>query len=209
MSAFIKGLRYPLYFMDFETTFEVIPRFDGLSPYQQLPFQFSVHVQMTPGGALEHRPFLQKSSEDPRGPFLEALHRAIGPEGDVVAYNKTFEDAHVLKKMTPDFPEHEVWINDIRLRLADLLDPFRSFFYYHPNQNGSASIKKVLPVLVGTSYEGMTIAEGGRASAEYTRVTYCEGIAAEDRAQVYAALETYCALDTQAMVDILEALKRL
>ncbi len=209
VAAFLKGLKYPLYFMDFETTFEVLPRFDGLSPYQQLPFQFSVHVQMAPGRALEHRPFLHKSLSDPRRPFLEALHQAIGPEGDIVVYNKTFEDSHVLKKMAPDFPEHEAWINDIRLRMADLLDPFRSFAYYHPNQAGSASIKKVLPVLVGTSYEGMDIAEGGAASSEYIRVTFNDRIDPADKAHVYAALETYCALDTKAMVDIIEALKRI
>jgi hypothetical protein len=63
--------------------------------------------------------------------------------------------------------------------------------------------------LTGSSYEGLTIAEGGTASTEYVRVTYGKGINEADRKQVYADLETYCTLDTKAMVDILEELKPL
>ena len=91
--------------------------------------------------------------------------------------------------------------------MVDLLSPFRSFLYYHPNQKGSASLKKVLPALVGHGYEDLTIAEGGTASAEYVRVTYGKDASDADRNQVYADLETYCALDTKAMVDIVEKLR--
>jgi hypothetical protein len=90
--------------------------------------------------------------------------------------------------------------------MEDLIVPFRKFYYYHPDQHGSASLKKVLPALIGKTYEGMAIAEGGQASAEYARVTYQAGVDRMDREKVYADLEAYCGQDTRAMADILKVL---
>jgi hypothetical protein len=86
--------------------------------------------------------------------------------------------------------------------------PFRSFSYYHPKQKGSASIKRLTPPLINKTYEGMDIADGGSASAEYVRVTF--GNAKEDeRKRIYDALLKYCELDTHVMIDILNALKKI
>ena len=203
---FLKGLHYPLYFMDFETIWEVIPRFDGIRPYQQVPFQFSVHIQRTPGASLEHVFFLHKSTDDPRRYFIRSLSDCMGSEGDIIVYNRSFEEGR-LKEIADAFPEFAVSCQSMALRMMDLLAPFRKFQYYHPGQKGSASLKKVLPALVGHGYEGLTIAEGGTASAEYARITYGKDVTDVDRNQVYADLEKYCALDTKAMADILEKLK--
>jgi len=206
IDGFIKGLRYPLYFMDFETIWEVLPRFDGIRPYQQVPFQFSVHIQRSPGASLEHVSFLHKSTDDPRKYFICFLRDCMGSEGDVIVYNQSFEEGR-LKEIAEAFPEFAVSCQEMALRMMDLLVPFRKFQYYHPGQKGSASLKKVLPALTGSGYEGLTIAEGGMASAEYARVTYGKDVTDVDRNQVYADLETYCGLDTKAMGDILEKLK--
>jgi Domain of unknown function(DUF2779) len=205
---FINGLRYPLYFMDFETIFEVIPRFDGIRPYQQVPFQFSIHIQKVPGGAMKHVSCLHKSGDDPRQNFIQSLNDCMGNDGTIIVYNQTFEDGR-LKELGEAFEEFEASCQSMRNRMVDLLVPFRSFQYYHPEQKGSASIKKVLPALVGQGYEGLVIAEGGQASTEYVRVTYSKDVAATERMQVYADLEKYCTLDTKAMVDILEALRKI
>jgi|CXWL01.1.fsa_nt_gi hypothetical protein len=205
---FMNSLRYPLYFMDFETIFEVIPRFDGIRPYQQVPFQFSVHIQKTRSGSMEHISFLHKSGDDPRLAFIRSLNDCIGNDGTIIVYNQTFEDGR-LKELGEAFREYEASCQSMRLRMMDLLAPFRSFLYYHPEQKGSASIKKVLPVLVGRGYEGLTIADGGKASTEYSRVTYGKDVSSVDRTQVYTDLEIYCKLDTKAMVDILEALGKM
>ncbi len=206
IAAFIAGLKYPLYFMDFETIFEALPRFEGTRPYQQVPFQFSVHIQKTPGGALEHVAFLHKSSNDPRPAFVKALKACLGSHGMILAYHMSFEKARI-QELGEAFPEYAPWSADINSRTEDLIVPFRNFFYYHPAQHGSASLKKVYPALVGKGYEGMAIADGGQASGEYTRVTYGEGVDPADRDQVYADLEAYCGLDTMAMVDILGKLR--
>ena len=54
-----QALKYPLYFMDFETVNPAIPRYcRGMHPYDHLPFQWSVHVQRQPGSTPEHYEFL-------------------------------------------------------------------------------------------------------------------------------------------------------
>ena len=205
---FLGGLQYPLYYMDFETTFEVIPRFDGTHPYQQIPFQFSVHKQDVPGGPLEQFGFLYKKTDDPRRHFINDLAGCIGNEGTVLVYNQTFEEGR-LKELAEVFPEYEDFCRDVCLRMADLIVPFRRFDYYDPKQAGSASIKKVLPALMGKGYEDLDISGGGQASSEYIRVTYGNGISMNERDKIYSDLEAYCALDTKAMVDILTRLQNL
>jgi len=204
----LESLRYPLYFMDFETLFEAIPRFDGVSPYNQVPFQFSVHIQQEKDGPLGHYEFLAKYSQDPRKDFIEKLKNCMGKEGDVIVYNQSFEQSR-LKELAERFPEYKEFCENVNLRMVDLYAPFRSFHYYNPSQKGSASIKKVLPALTGISYDDMEISNGGMAPAEFQRVTYGDNIEDEDRYRVYNALEEYCKLDTKAMVDIIDELRRL
>src|ERR1035437_6584240 len=61
----LSGLKYPLYFADFETVNPAIPRFAGMRPYDQIPFQWSVHVLRKPGMAIEHHEFLATDTNDP------------------------------------------------------------------------------------------------------------------------------------------------
>ena len=114
-----------------------------------------------------------------------------------------------IKNACEAYPEHKEWFEAIKPRFVDLYAPFRSFNYYHPDQQGSASIKYVLPALTGKGYKGMDITDGLMASLEYSRVTFTMGISENERHRVYTALEEYCDLDTRGMIDILENLERL
>ena len=87
-----EALKYPLCFMDFETVNPAVPRFSGMRPYDQLPFQWSVHVQHQPGGTPEHFEFLAMDSGDPRTPFISSLCKALGDsDGSIIVYNEQFE----------------------------------------------------------------------------------------------------------------------
>ena len=99
------------------------------------------------------------------------------------------------------------WVASIEERIIDLLQPFRDFAYYHPKQDGSCSLKKVLPVLTDKSYDDMEIGDGGTASVEYCRVTFTEDN--KDKDKVRELLEEYCGLDTMGMVYIVEQLSAL
>ncbi|MCL4854083.1 MAG: DUF2779 domain-containing protein, partial [Bryobacteraceae bacterium] len=207
LARFLKRLRYPVSYLDFETFSTAIPMFDGLSPWQQVPIQFSLHRAAAPGTKAEHHAFLADGRGDPRPAFLQRLRDSIGDKGTVVVYNEKFEKG-VLDKLAGAFADHAGWIENVKRRIIDLLEPFQSFDCYHPQQYGSASIKAVLPVLTGRSYADLEIQEGGQASLEYLRVDFSD-VPEDERQEVRGQFERYCGQDTEGMVDIVDALRRL
>ncbi len=148
IQGFLSPLKYPLYYLDFETIGPAVPLFDGVRPYQNIPFQFSLHVVRDEKDRPDHFSFLAGSSDDPRPAFLAELKKVLGDSGSIIAYNKGFEEG-ILRDLAETFPEYNVWIDQICSRMVDLLVPFRNFDYYHPVQKGSASLKAVLPVITG------------------------------------------------------------
>jgi hypothetical protein len=204
---FLAHLKYPLHYLDFETFGTAIPLFDGTRPYQNIPFQFSLHVQESAGGKLRHFPFLAEGRQDPRAQLLTSLSRLIGDNGSVVAYNKSFEE-NVLLELGNAFPEYTGWAANVASRLVDLIVPFRSFYYYHPSQKGSASLKSVLPALTGQGYEEMPIASGDNASLAFLTITF-GAVTENEAARVRKELLAYCKMDTEGMVRIVERLEEL
>lgn len=205
IKSFLKGLRYPVHYLDFETFNTAVPIFDGTRPYQQVPFQFSLHTVDKPGAMAWHFGHLAEGSEDPRPMFIEQLRKLLGPKGSVVVYNQTFEET-VLRDLAETFPEHREWVDQVCERMVDLLEPFRSFSYYHPAQKGSASIKSVLPALTGKDYGGLDIGKGDEASLAYLNMTF-GNMTDEDKAKTRADLEKYCGLDTEGMIWIVDKLR--
>lgn len=207
LADFLGELKYPLYFLDFETLATAIPLFDEVRPYEQIPFQFSLHIVKSEGAKPEHHSFLADGLTDPRPEFLTRLKRLLGVTGSIVSYNASFERGR-MKSACEIFPQYMPWWERTEPRIVDLLKPFRAFDYYHPDQSGSASMKDVLPALTGAGYERLSIADGGTASREYLRVTFAP-VQSEEREKIREQLEKYCALDTGGMVDIVNALTNL
>jgi hypothetical protein len=207
IAEFLDGLEYPLYYLDFETFGTAIPMYDNVRPYEQIPFQFSLHSVGAKGTKPRHESYLADGKHDPRPEVLNNLRKLLGEHGSIIAYNAPFEKDK-LKKASDMFDEYTEWYQSLEPRFVDLLAPFRSFHYYHPDQHGSASMKAVLPALTGKSYEGMEIAEGGTASMEYLRVTFGD-VREQERLNVRRQLEEYCALDTEGMIWIVEKLGAL
>ena len=212
ITSFIKSLKYPLYFMDFETYATAIPLYDGLKPYQAIPFQFSVHVIKKSGVKPEHHSFIVSGSKDPRKEFAKNLKSAIGESGTVLSYYQSFEKSR-LKELAEFLPKNVKWIENVIGRMIDLYDPFKSFSYYHSSQKGSASLKKVLPALTGKDYKGLEIDNGTDASLAYLFITHGsyggEKATSEEIKKVRANLEKYCGRDTEGMIWILEKLEKL
>ncbi len=204
---FLGVLEYPLHYLDFETFSTAIPLYDGTRPYQNVPFQFSLHTQDSPNGGLNHYWYLAGGDGDPRAGLISALRKYIGEKGSIVAYNKSFEE-NVLKELATAFPEYAGWINGILPRFIDLITPFRDFAYYNPVQHGSASLKKVLPAITGDGYEGMAIARGDDASLAYLEMAF-GNITDEKINAIRRNLLAYCGLDTEAMARIVEKLRLL
>ncbi|MBK6964908.1 MAG: DUF2779 domain-containing protein [Bacteroidales bacterium] len=202
LENFKARLEYPLYFMDFETIMPAIPQYNENRPYQQIPFQFSLHVQDLPGAPVSHFEFLGVPPEDPRPRFISELLWCISNKGSIVVYNQAFEQSR-LREIARDLPSYAEQINQLFDRMVDLMGPFRSRQLYHPAMKGSYSIKKVLPALVPElSYNDLEISEGGTAS-----LTYMSLYEDQDPESVQLKRENllkYCKLDTLAMVKLLE-----
>jgi hypothetical protein len=209
---FIESLRYPLYYFDFETFSTAIPLYDGTGPYENIPFQYSIHVQESIDKEPEHFGFLAEGLDDPRGKLLSSLKSHLGTSGSIIVYYEQFEKG-ILRKLSEEFPEYGPWIDSILERIVDLYKPFKNFYYYNPSQKGSASVKSVLPAITDLSYEGMEIADGRAASVSFL---YINGkydgkgdLPGKDEVErIRKSLIKYCGLDTGGMVHILRALAR-
>lgn len=198
-------LEYPLYFLDYETNAPAVPLFDGYRPYQRMTFQYSLHIQVEQGGKIEHQAYLAKNWEDPSLGLAKALKKAIGNKGSFIAWNMSFEKG-CNSEMGDRYPEFATFFEDINSRMFDLMQVFKKGYYVHKDFIGSASIKKVLPVLVPElSYSDLNIHEGGTASNKW-RVMIDAKTTKKESEEIYNNLLTYCELDTLAMVKILERL---
>jgi len=206
ITGFLKTLKYPYYFLDFETIGTPIPIFDGTSPYQAVPFQYSLFIVETEGAEPKHYGYLAPGDVDPRIEILKQLKELLGTDGSIIAYSAPFEIG-CLRRSADYFTEYQEWFTLLENRFADLLLPFQKFFYYSPDQAGRASLKSVLPAITHSSYDGLEIAQGGLASSEYARVTFGQNIDPAEKARVRHALELYCDQDTRGMIEILAVLK--
>lgn len=214
---FLDSLAYPLYFLDFEAFQPAVPLYEGTRPYQQIPFQFSLHRLDAPVPAgeqvdqppsrLHHEEFLAEAGPDPRRAFLDALLERVGESGAVLVYNQAFENGR-LADLAAGLPGYLDRVEKVQERIRDLMVPFREQSYYVNEMRGSYSIKAVLPALVpDLSYSHLAIRDGTEASVAF------ESLFREEnplrRAQIRRRLLDYCALDTLAMVRILGVLEQV
>lgn len=208
IAAFLNDLNYPIHYLDFETINPAIPIYDNSKPYQQLVFQYSLHIQKKTG-ETSHLEYLAETDPelDPRVQFVEQLIKDCGSEGDILVYNIGFERSK-LEQLALLFPEHKKTLTAIINRMKDLMPPFQNKWYYSPKMKGSYSIKYVLPALVPElSYEELEIREGGTASSVFVQMLTGEYESDMDKTKKY--LLEYCKRDTYAMLKIVEKLKDL
>lgn len=207
--GFLNTLTYPLYFLDFETMQPAVPEFVGTHPYQQVPFQYSLHIKdSADSSVLRHEEFLGEPGEDPRRALAEKLCKDIPENACVMAYNKSFECTRIreLAQMYPDLANH---LMKIEANIVDLMDPFQHCCYYTPAMRDSFSIKSVLPALFPDSEElnyhnlNESVQNGAQAMNVFPLMKQMNE---SERSTMRRALLDYCCLDTLAMVRVLEKL---
>ena len=208
INEFLGTLSYPLYHLDFETFQQAVPEFVGLRPYEQIPFQFSIHKE-DGNGNLEHFEFLAEVGADPRYELALNLIKFIPQDACVLAYNMSFEK-RVIRQLALNYPQISSELMAIHDNIKDLMAPFASKSYYHPKMQGSYSIKYVLPALVPefeSAYKDLNlIHHGGEAMQADEAMAY---MSADEREAYRKALLAYCKLDTLAMVKVLEKLREV
>lgn len=205
------SLKYPLYFIDYETYQLAIPEYEGTKPYQQLPFQYSLHIIKEKGAPIEHKEFLAEIDDnDFIRHFAESMIKDMPENGSVIIYNKSFEPArnNEIAIMYPDLRDE---MNRINSNIVDFLEPFKQRKYYTKEMHGSASIKAVLPALYPDDpeldYHKLPVVHnGGEASDAFLSL---KGKTKEEQKIIRHGLMVYCELDTYAMVKIWEKFKEI
>lgn len=222
ITTHLDKLEYPLYFLDYESFNPAVPMFDGYAPYDQMPFQYSLHIQEDEGSELKHEEYIQTGKSDPSVQMLKSLSRVISDEGSVIVWS-WFEQTQ-NNAMSKRYSDYKSLIDNVNSRIWDLMTPFHQQWYIHPDFKGSYSIKNVLPVLVpGFSYEGLAVQDGAEAMIRWVQMVHGGGITAQylglegeglvdvpeggvDEGTKEELLE-YCKMDTMAMVKLLEWLR--
>lgn len=203
----LDSLKYPLYFIDYEACQYAIPEFEKTKPYQQIPFQYSLHIKRSEDTPFEHKEFLGEiDDENLIRTFAESMINDLSENGSVIVYNRTFEEKLVNNKIAEMYPDLKEEIERINANIVDLMVPFKNRDYYTKEMDGSYSIKYVLPALYPDdkelNYSELSlIHKGDEASEAFLSL---KDKTPEEQKEIRKALLEYCKLDTYAMVKIWE-----
>lgn len=220
----IKQITYPLYHLDFETFPCPLPRYKGERPYTQSVFQFSLHIEKEPGicdKVKDHYGYLAPDHLDHRLDLIKYMCELIPDDKMVLVYNDSFEKSR-LKELAYIFPEYRDKLLKIRDNVFDLMNIVKTktslyeslgyskeeakmFNYYHPDMDGSFSIKKVLPLFSDLTYKGMEVGNGVEAMVTYASFPKLLPL---DYKHKYQKLVEYCMQDTYAMFAVLDGLRK-
>lgn len=194
---------FPAYFLDFETSNMAIPIWPGTRPYEQVPFQYSLHI-LESAENQRHTAFIDLSANNPTRPFAEKLITDCGKSGPIFVYNAAFE-SKVIKTLAAQYPDMKEALLALDERLVDLL-PIAKAHHYHPEQQGSWSIKNLLPTIdPSLNYAELEGVQHGQMAMEAFNESIQPDTTEERREAIRQQLLEYCKLDTLAMVRIWEA----
>jgi len=221
----LSKIKYPVYYLDFESYNCPLPRFNGEHPYTQSLFQYSLHTEKIEGECdieKNHHQYLATDHLDRRVELIESLINDIDLSngGTVIVYNETFEKTR-LKELSEIFPKYREKLLNIRDHVFDLCqvltgigkmyDGYKqndnglpSFMYYNHLLHGSFSIKKVLPIFTNLSYSKLNVKNGVEAILAYGKF---DTLTQEEYENIYKSLTIYCRQDTWSMVEIIKGLK--
>jgi len=201
LSTFFDDIEFPISFLDYETFPSAIPRFFGYSPYNQIPFQFSLHILKNQESELEHFEFLYTNNDNPDLVFIKELKRYLLDKGSIIVWSKKFESG-INTKLSERHNDYLSYMESINDRMIDLELPFKNQFYVHYEFKGKTSIKYVLPALAPQfSHKTLNIQEGGTASETWNKIV-SDKFSEKEIKEKSKDLLDYCKLDTLAMFEI-------
>ena len=205
----LDGLQFPLYFLDYETLQYGIPLYEGVKPYQQMVFQWSLHVLYAIDEEPVHLDFLSDGRSHPALEFVRTLHSCIPyNNGSLIVWNKSFEMTR-NRELAEMYPNFEPFLTNINSRIFDLMEIFQQQHFVHPSFRGSCSIKDVLPVLAPhLSYNNLEVSHGMQAAICWFNII-SNKIPEPQKTKMLQNLRRYCKLDTFAMVEIYNLLRNI
>ena len=189
---------FPKSFVDFEWDLYLVPPYQGMSPVQVLPFQYSLHV-MQQDGSIEHYQFIGEG--DCRQDFIESLVAHLPETGPIFAYNAKGAEIIRLNEFQRAFPQYQETLQKIIDRFADLAAPFINGLFYDIRMRGYYSLKVIQGIIdKDFSYKDLEIENGLEAVRIYRQLLTCDDPAQKET--YYQELYKYCGLDSYAMIEV-------
>ena len=206
ISEQFKKWKMPYYFMDFETIQQGVPIIKNTKPFEQVPFQWSVHKLSQKGGVLEEFSFIDFDNQDIEFNFLKKLIEILEDKGTIFVHNDPFEKGVLNKlKEKPKMKLYSDQVDKIIDRIEDTLELTRKNFY-SPEMFGKYSLKKIVQAIpTKICYESEdedSVSDGGDAQLAWFKCTD-PGITPEEKTNYKKELLKYCAKDTKAMHDLI------
>ncbi len=196
----LDSLKFPLYFLDYETYPTAMPMFDGYHPYQHIVFQYSLHILKDKDSKLEHKECLILEG-DPAEKIVESLRKDIGDTGTVISWFKKFENSR-NKELANLVPKYSTFLNDVINRTYDLMDIVENQYYVHHGFRGRSSIKQIQTVIAPDfSYKKLAIKSGTDAIEAYRHLLEDE-VSEEEKEEKKKQMLKYCQYDTEIMYII-------
>lgn len=210
----------PWAYLDFETLSPAVPLWAGMKPFSHWPFQWSVHIEME-SSALNpideiktdsplpthyiHHEFLDLSGNNPSINCAKQLLSALKSVNTIWAYNAEFE-RQVIMRLATYLPEYANDLHQLANKIHDLI-PIVQSCYYHPNMQGSYSLKSVLPAIAPElNYQNLTGVNNGNAAQIAFFEAISQSCTESRKAELQSQLQAYCYLDTWAMVVLVNRL---
>ncbi|NQU87018.1 MAG: DUF2779 domain-containing protein [Mariniphaga sp.] len=192
-------IKYPAFYLDFETVQTAIPLYPDIAPYTQIPTQFSIHQCSEPGNIIKHSPYLADPKKDSRKELAISLIKNLPGTSSIIVY--TSFERRIINGLAKEFPDLSDELQSLNERLIDLNSIIKRN-YYHPMMHGSTSIKKVAPILTPEiSYDKLGISDGSSAMAEFAYMAKGKYSDEEIEKKKQQLLE-YCWLDTFSLVKL-------
>ena len=169
----MKRWKFPLHFIDFETSMVAIPFYKGRRPYEQIAFQFSHHVISKDGKIAHQSEYINREKgKFPNFEFVRNLKSALENDHGTIFRYAAHENTVLcqireqLISTEDDISDKEELIKFIETITESTGDSLKKWagtrsmidmrelvlkYYYHPATMGSNSIKKVLPAILNDS----------------------------------------------------------
>lgn len=202
----ISDIKFPVVFIDFETYLSSLPPHDGCRPNDQVPFMVSMIRIDSPDARAEVKTVIAEPDHgDPRRLVADAVVEGCRGANCLVAFNASFEKT-VMKNLAKVLEQdsHDEMLSLIT-KFKDIAEPFKKGDFYHPEQYGKTSLKRVAGVLLKKKpYDGLEVVNGAGAAGVYLKALSGDTDHWEKAKQ---QLVKYCDADVQCMVDVLSAME--
>lgn len=230
LEEYLSKIVYPIYFFDFEGVQETIPVYPNSRPYEQIPFQYSLHISESINDTEEeivkrHREFLGNGVDDPREDLIKQMIKDLGDKGSIIVYHETYEKGRI-SELIRDYPQYKMELEPLLDRVVDLEKAFKyhpdyQYFnkkgeptdkpkgkaltlVYHPLMGNSCSIKYVGPALSpdrpDLNYHNLEQVHHGGEAVEAYKLL--KTLSGKERDDLINNMLKYCCLDTKSMVVV-------